>query len=199
MPVGVPKVPFRIPGDEEASWVDLYNRIYRQRLLFLFKELDTETSNHLCGLMVYLSLEDSTKDLHLFVNCPGGWIIPGIALYDVMQTVKADVQTIGLGVAASMGSFILTGGTITKRLALPNVRVMVHQPASVFCRERTAEFVMEIGQISKMRFDIAKTYTQRTGQPLFVIFEDLDRDYFMSAEEAKAHGIVDLVAADKYK
>nr|YP_009770277.1 clp protease proteolytic subunit [Zapoteca portoricensis]QIT00979.1 clp protease proteolytic subunit [Zapoteca portoricensis] len=196
MPVGLPKVAFRIPGDEEASWVDIYNVLYRTRLLFLFKELDNETSNFICGLMVFLSLEDRTKDLFLFLSCPGGWLVPGLALYELMQALPPDVQTMGLGVAASMGSFILTGGTITRRLAFPALRVLIHQPASVFFRDNSLDFSTELGDIAQARFDIAKTYTQRTGQPFEVVYIDLIRDRFMSADEAQAHGIVDSIAID---
>ncbi|KAJ0078009.1 hypothetical protein Patl1_36733 [Pistacia atlantica] len=103
MPIGVPKVPFRSPGEEDASWVDVY-----------------EISNQLIGLMVYLSIENDTEDLYLFINSPGGWVIPGIAIYDTMQFVRPDVHTICMGLAASMGSFILVGGEITKRLAFPH-------------------------------------------------------------------------------
>nr|UVY96443.1 clpP-like protease [Rehderodendron indochinense] len=119
MPIGVPKVPFRGPGEEDASWVDV-NRLYRERLLFLGQEVDSEISNQLIGLMVYLSIEDDTKDLYLFINSPGGWVIPGVAIYDTMQFVQPDVHTICMGLAASMGSFILVGGEITKRLAFPH-------------------------------------------------------------------------------
>lgn len=97
----------------------LINRLHRERFIFLGQELDTETSNQLVGLIVYLSIEDATRDLYLFINCPGGWILPGITLYDTMQWVKPEIHTIGMGLAASMGSFILVGGEITKRVALP--------------------------------------------------------------------------------
>ena len=120
MPIGVPKVPYRIPGDEEATWVDLYNVMYRERTLFLGQEIRCEVTNHITGLMVYLSIEDDTRDLYLFINSPGGWVIPGIAIYDTMQFVPPDVHTICMGLAASMGSFILVGGEITKRLAFPH-------------------------------------------------------------------------------
>nr|YP_010329257.1 clp protease proteolytic subunit [Zygophyllum kansuense]UJH21891.1 clp protease proteolytic subunit [Zygophyllum kansuense] len=123
MPVGVPKVPYRLPGEEDASWVDLINRLYRERLLFLGQKVGSEISNHIMGLMVYLSIEDSDKDLYLFINSPGGYIISGVGIYDIMQVVQPDVQTICMGVAASMGSFILVGGEITKRLAFPHARI----------------------------------------------------------------------------
>nr|YP_009486487.1 clp protease proteolytic subunit [Bauhinia brachycarpa]YP_010286638.1 clp protease proteolytic subunit [Bauhinia purpurea]QKV48517.1 clp protease proteolytic subunit [Bauhinia blakeana]QRN71829.1 clp protease proteolytic subunit [Bauhinia variegata var. variegata]AWB12710.1 clp protease proteolytic subunit [Bauhinia brachycarpa]UKT60560.1 clp protease proteolytic subunit [Bauhinia purpurea]USG48261.1 clp protease proteolytic subunit [Bauhinia purpurea] len=196
MPVGVPKVPFRSPGEEDASWVDLYNRLYRERLLFLGQAVESEISNQIVGLMVYLSIEDNTKDLYLFLNSPGGWVIPGIAIFDTMQFVQPDVHTVCMGLAASMGSFILVGGEITKRLAFPHARVMIHQPASSFYDTQAGEFILEAGELLKLRENITKVYAQRTGKPLWVISEDLERDVFMSASEAQAHGIVDLVGVE---
>nr|QWK48149.1 clp protease proteolytic subunit [Trema orientale] len=195
MPIGVPKVPFRSPGDEDASWVDV-NRLYRERLLFLGQEVDSEISNQLIGLMIYLSIEDDTKDLYLFINSPGGWVIPGLAIYDTMQFVQPDVQTICMGLAASMGSFILVGGEITKRLAFPHARVMIHQPASSFYEAPTGEFILEAEELLKLRETITRVYGKRTGKSLWVVSEDMERDVFMSATEAQAHGLVDLVAVE---
>lgn len=120
MPVGVPKVPYLIPGDEDASWIDLYNRLYQERLLFLGQEINSEISNQISGLMVYLSLEDKTRDLYLFINSPGGEVISGMGIFDIMHVVQAEVQTVCVGVAASMASILLLGGEITKRLAFPH-------------------------------------------------------------------------------
>nr|YP_009471961.1 ATP-dependent Clp protease proteolytic subunit [Entandrophragma cylindricum]QWY87628.1 ATP-dependent Clp protease proteolytic subunit [Entandrophragma angolense]QWY87713.1 ATP-dependent Clp protease proteolytic subunit [Entandrophragma candollei]QWY87883.1 ATP-dependent Clp protease proteolytic subunit [Entandrophragma utile]UXG56697.1 clp protease proteolytic subunit [Toona sinensis]WGV33866.1 ATP-dependent Clp protease proteolytic subunit 1 [Cedrela odorata] len=194
MPIGVPKVPFRSPGEKNASWVDVYNRLYRERLLFLGQMVDSEISNQLIGLMVYLSIENETKDLYLFINSPGGWVIPGIAIYDTMQFVRPDVQTICMGLAASMGSFLLVGGEITKRLAFPHARVMIHQPIGGFSEGQTGEVILEAEELLKLREILTKVYVQRTGKPLWVVSEDMERDVFMSATEAQAHGIVDLVA-----
>nr|YP_009372085.1 ATP-dependent Clp protease proteolytic subunit [Llerasia caucana]YP_009373686.1 ATP-dependent Clp protease proteolytic subunit [Oritrophium peruvianum]UDN39464.1 ATP-dependent Clp protease proteolytic subunit [Olearia alpicola]UDN39549.1 ATP-dependent Clp protease proteolytic subunit [Olearia arborescens]UDN39634.1 ATP-dependent Clp protease proteolytic subunit [Olearia bullata]UDN39719.1 ATP-dependent Clp protease proteolytic subunit [Olearia cheesemanii]UDN39804.1 ATP-dependent Clp prote len=196
MPIGVPKVPFRSPGEEDATWVDIYNRLYRERLLFLGQEVDSEISNQLIGLMIYLSMENDTQDLYLFINSPGGWVIPGVALYDTMQFVQPDVQTICMGSAASMGSFILVGGEITKRLAFPHARVMIHQPAGSFSEVATGEFILEVGELLKLRETLTRVYVQRTGKPLWVVSEDMERDIFMSATEAQAYGIVDLVAVE---
>nr|YP_010558609.1 clp protease proteolytic subunit [Euphorbia biselegans]UED19966.1 clp protease proteolytic subunit [Euphorbia biselegans] len=194
MPIGVPKVPFRHPGEDDSLWIDLYNRLYRERLLFLGQGVDSEISNQLIGLMVYLSIESETKDLYLFINSPGGWVIPGVAIYDTMQFVRPDVQTICMGLAASMGSFILVGGKITKRLAFPHARVMIHQPIAGFYQAQIAEFVLEAEELLKLREIITRIYAQRTGKPLWVVSEDMERDVFMSATEAQAHGIVDLIA-----
>nr|WIL97071.1 ATP dependent clp protease proteolytic subunit [Cordia dichotoma] len=199
MPIGVPKVPFHIPGDEDASWVDLYNRLYRQRLLFLCQEVDSEIANQLVGMMVYLNIEDSTKDQYLFINSPGGWIMPGLAIYDIMQSVGPDVITVCIGVAASMGSFVLTGGAPTRRIAFPHARVMVHQPAGALFEGQTIDFVDEAQEILKLRDNLASIYVQRTGQPLWVITQDMERDRFMSATETKEYGIVDIILAEEYE
>nr|YP_010384516.1 clp protease proteolytic subunit [Laportea bulbifera]YP_010419486.1 clp protease proteolytic subunit [Laportea canadensis]UGW52701.1 clp protease proteolytic subunit [Laportea bulbifera]USG53103.1 clp protease proteolytic subunit [Laportea canadensis] len=196
MPIGVPKVPFRNPGEEDASWVDVLNRLYRERFLFLGQEVDTEISNQLIGLMVYLSIEDNTKDLYLFINSPGGWVIPGLGIYDTMQFVQPAVQTICIGLAASMGSFILVGGEITKRLAFPHARVMIHQPSSSFYMASTGDFILEAEELLTLRETLTKVYAQRTGNSLWVVSEDMERDVFMSATEAQAHGLVDLVAVE---
>nr|YP_011002705.1 clp protease proteolytic subunit [Hoya verticillata]WNS64402.1 clp protease proteolytic subunit [Hoya verticillata] len=195
MPVGVPKVPFRCAEEEDESWVDL-NRLYRERFLFLGQVVDSEISNQLVGLMVYLNIEDNTKDQYLFINSPGGWIIPGIGIYDAMQFVQADVHTVGMGLAASMGSFILLGGAITKRLAFPHARVMMHQPACLFYDANIRETVMETEEVLVLRETLTMVYAQRTGKPLWVVSKDMERDTFMSATEAQAYGIVDLVGVE---
>nr|YP_010831350.1 clp protease proteolytic subunit [Caragana tragacanthoides]WFG49570.1 clp protease proteolytic subunit [Caragana tragacanthoides]WSP03200.1 clp protease proteolytic subunit [Caragana tragacanthoides] len=194
MPIGVPKVPFLLPGDDDASWIDLYNRLFQERLLFLGQEVNSEISNQLVGLMVYLSLEDKNKDLYLFINSPGGEVISGMAIFDTMQFVEAEVQTVCVGLAASMGSLLLVGGEITKRLAFPHAWVMIHQPASSFYEGQTVECMLEANELLKMRETMTKIYAQRTGKPSWQISKDMERDFYMSAEEAQAHGIVDMVA-----
>ncbi|XP_051145783.1 ATP-dependent Clp protease proteolytic subunit [Andrographis paniculata] len=194
MPIGVPKVPFRIPGDDDASWVDVYNRLYQERFLFLGQEVDSEISNQLIGLMVYFSLENAAKDFYLFINSPGGWVIDGLAIYDTMQFVRPEVHTICMGLAASMGSLLLVGGAITKRFAFPHAWVMIHQPASSFYEAQTGEFILEAEELLKLRETITRVYVQRTGKPLWVVSEDMERDVFMSATEAQAYGIIDFVA-----
>nr|YP_009123657.1 clp protease proteolytic subunit [Iochroma stenanthum]YP_009243241.1 clp protease proteolytic subunit [Eriolarynx australis]YP_009250890.1 clp protease proteolytic subunit [Iochroma umbellatum]YP_009252700.1 clp protease proteolytic subunit [Iochroma salpoanum]YP_009252873.1 ClpP [Eriolarynx fasciculata]YP_009253097.1 clp protease proteolytic subunit [Iochroma ellipticum]YP_009253182.1 clp protease proteolytic subunit [Iochroma cyaneum]YP_009253413.1 clp protease proteolytic subunit [Acni len=193
MPIGVPKVPFRFSGEDDGLWIDI-NRLYRERLLFLSQGITSELSNQLIGLLVFLSMEDDAKEMHLFINSPGGWVIPGIALYDTMQIVLPEIHTVCVGLAASMASFILVGGEITKRIAFPHARVMMHQPASGFYMAQVGEFVLEAEELLKLRETLTRVYAQRTGNPLWVVSEDLERDIFMSATEAQAYGIVDLVA-----
>nr|YP_009642714.1 clp protease proteolytic subunit [Medicago biflora]QCO74197.1 clp protease proteolytic subunit [Medicago biflora] len=194
MPIGVPKVPFILPGDDEASWIDLYNRLFQERLLFLGQEVNSEISNQLVGLMVYLSLEDKNKDLYMFINSPGGEVISGMAIFDTMQFVEAEVQTVCVGLAASMGSLLLVGGEITKRLAFPHARVMIHQPATSLYEGQAGDCMLEANELLKMRKTMTNIYAQRTGKPSWQIHKDMERDLYMSAEEAQAHGIIDTVA-----
>ncbi|GLU24560.1 hypothetical protein SLE2022_404810 [Rubroshorea leprosula] len=174
----------------------LINRLYRQRLLFLGEEIDSEISNNIIGIMVFLALEDPTKDQYFFLNCPGGGVIPGISIYDTIQFVTPDVHTIDVGLAASMGSFLLVGGTITKRMAYPHARVMLHQPSTSFIPDsnQTKEFFIEMNELAKFRDAIVEVYVQRTGKPAWVISQDLERDIYMSATEAQEYGIIDLIA-----
>nr|YP_010565841.1 clp protease proteolytic subunit [Medicago turbinata]UZC30393.1 clp protease proteolytic subunit [Medicago turbinata] len=194
MPIGVPKVPFQGPEDDEASWVDLYNRLFQERLLFLGQEVNTEISNQLVGLMVYLSLQDKNRDLYLLINSPGGEVISGMAIFDIMQIVEPEVHTVCVGLAASMGSLLLAGGEFTKRIAFPHARVMIHQPATSSYEGQAGECMLEADELRKMRKTMANIYAQRTGKASSQIYRDMERDLFLSAEEAQDHGIVDTVA-----
>nr|QSQ71626.1 ATP-dependent Clp protease proteolytic subunit [Syringa reticulata subsp. amurensis] len=196
MPVGVPKVAFLVYGDEDASWVDIYNRLYRQRLLFLCQEVKSEIANQIIGLMVYLSIEDSTRDQFLFINSPGGGLIPGVGVYDALGFVPADVHTLGLGVVASMGCFILLGGTVTKRLAYPHARVMMHQPASTFFESPLDDLLLDSYELNFLRDAVAMAYVERSGKPRWVVEKDLERDVFMTPTEALAYGIIDFIGVD---
>lgn len=195
MPIGVPKVPFRLPGEPSAQWVDLYNRLYRDRVLFLCQELNDELANQLIGIMVFLSAEDKSKELYIYINSPGGSVTCGIAVYDGMNYAKADVTTICVGTAASMASFVLAGGEKGKRIALPHSRIMIHQPEGGN-QGQASEVLSESEEVIRIRREVAKIYAQRTKQSLSKISRDMDRDQFMSAREAKEYGIVDQVAVD---
>ena len=193
MPIGVPKVAFRFPGEEYAQWVDLYNRLYRERVLFLCQDLDDELSNQLIGIMLYLNAEEESKGLFIYINSPGGSVTCGIALYDTMNYVKADVTTICVGTASSMASFILAGGDQGKRIALPHSRIMIHQPEGGSQGQASA-VVFEATEIIRLRRQVGIIYAERTGQSLNRIYNDMSRDQFMSAREAKEYGLVDQVA-----
>nr|YP_010574373.1 ATP-dependent Clp protease proteolytic subunit 1 [Halophila ovalis]UZH94384.1 ATP-dependent Clp protease proteolytic subunit 1 [Halophila ovalis] len=200
MPVGLPKVPFRIPGDEDASWVDLYNRLYRKRILFLGDEIDEELGNTIVGIITYLSIEDENPDIFLFINSPGGEVLPGLAIYDSVSNSPPDVNTICMGTAASMACLILTGGAITKRIAFANGRVLMHQPyIDIPLLEEIMPPSFYVNEILEIRDRIILSYAQRTKQPEVVICLDIQRDVLMSAEEAKRYGIIDSISLDEIK
>jgi ATP-dependent Clp protease protease subunit len=195
MPIGVPKVPFRLPGEPSAQWVDLYNRLYRERVLFLCQELDDELANQLIGIMLYLNAEEQNKGLYIYINSPGGSVTCGIAVYDAMNYIKSEVTTICVGTAASMASFILAGGDRGKRIALPHSRIMIHQPEGG-SQGQASEVLSESEEVMRIRRQVGRIYSERTGQPLSRISRDMDRDQFLSAREAKDYGLVDQVAVD---
>nr|CUR07098.1 clpP1 [Acacia stereophylla var. stereophylla] len=198
MPIGVPRVPYQALLDGDSYWVDIYNRLYRQRILFLGQIVDSTIANQIVGLLIYLNIEDSNKDIDFFINCPGGSIIAGLAVYDVMQIVEPDIQTVCVGLAASMGSLILLGGETNKRIAFPHARVMIHQPmADLGTKTKAGDSVLEMHEIIMMYHSIVTTYVRRTGKPSWIVYKDISRDIFMSAEEAQAHGIVDHVGIQK--
>nr|AYC63864.1 Clp protease proteolytic subunit [Dichotomosiphon tuberosus] len=190
MPIGIPKVPFRFPGESSTQWVDIYNRLYRERILFLCQDLDDELSNQLISIMLYLNSEEQLKDFYIYINSYGGSVTSGIAVYDIMNYIKSDIITICVGTAASMASFILAGGTHGKRIAFRHARIMIHQPEGGSQGQAT-EILSETSQVIYVRRQVGKIYSQRTGQPLNIISRDMDRDQFMSADEAKIYGLVD--------
>nr|QYB22430.1 clp protease proteolytic subunit [Saxegothaea conspicua]BBF91280.1 ATP-dependent Clp protease proteolytic subunit [Saxegothaea conspicua] len=194
MPLGVPKVPHQFFEGEEAAWLDLYNKLYEERLLFLAKPLDDETGNQLISMMTYLTIDDRTKDQFLFIHCTGGSIIPGIALYDTMQYITPEVHTTVIGVAASMGSLILTGGHSGTRIAFPSATVMLHQPASTYTDGMSRVCIENDDDVTMIKEQIVDIYVERTKQKdKFIIWNELDRDRFMSAEQTLQYGIVDLI------
>ena len=196
MPIGVPKVAYRLPGEAVPQWVDLYNRLYRERVLFLGSGLDDELANQLNGIMLYLSAEDSNKRLFLYINSPGGSVTAGLSVFDIMNYVDASVTTIGIGFAASMASFILAGGERGSRIALPHCRIMVHQPQGGM-EGQASEIVLEKDEIIRLRKLIGRLYVDLTGQSASTVARDLDRDKYLSAREAREYGLVDLVASNE--
>mmetsp|Transcript_35427 Transcript_35427/g.63831 ORF Transcript_35427/g.63831 Transcript_35427/m.63831 type:complete len:259 (+) Transcript_35427:83-859(+) len=192
MPIGVPKVAYRVPGGQGAEWVDIYNRLYRERIVFLGSEIDDELANQIIGVMLYLDEEDSTKPIYLYINSPGGSVLSGLAIFDAMQLIKSEVITINLGLAASMASFILSAGSKGKRLALPSSRIMIHQPMGG-ARGQAQDIKVEAAQIMRIRDNLVKMYSMFSGQTTDQITKDLDRDNFMSAQEALEYGLIDRV------
>lgn len=196
MPIGVPKVPYRMPGEPYSQWIDIYNRLYRERIIFLGRDIDDEIANQIVAVMLYLDSEDPGKDIVLYINSPGGSVTSGMAIFDTMQHIKSDVVTICVGLAASMGSFLLAAGTPGKRLALPHSRIMIHQPSGG-TRGQASDIEIEAKEIIRIRQQLNQIYAQRTGQPLEKIEKDMDRDFFMSAEEAKEYGLIDRVIEER--
>lgn len=196
MPIGVPKVPYRMPGDSYTQWIDIYNRLYRERIIFLGRDIDDEIANQIIAVMLYLDSEDSGKDIYLYINSPGGMVTSGMAIYDTMQHIKSDVVTICVGLAASMGSFLLAAGTKGKRLALPHSRIMIHQPSGG-TRGQATDIEIEAREILRIRRQLNDIYVKNTSQTLQKIEKDMDRDFFMSAEEAKEYGLIDRVIEER--
>ena len=128
MPIGIPKVPYQMPGQTYSDWISIYDRLYRERIIFLGRGVNDGIANQIIAIMLYLDSEDSSKPIYLYINSPGGSVTAGLAIYDTMRHIKSPVVTICVGLAASMGAFLLSGGTKGKRLALPHSRIMIHQP-----------------------------------------------------------------------
>jgi ATP-dependent Clp protease protease subunit len=192
MPIGVPKVPYRMPGSSYTDWISIYDRLYRERIIFIGREIDDELANQVVAVMLYLDSEDSGKDIRLYINSPGGSVTAGMAIFDTMQYIKSEVTTICVGLAASMGSFLLMAGTKGKRFALPHSRIMIHQPMGG-TRGQASDIAIEAKEILRIKKMLNQEYAKRTGLPLEKIERDMERDYFMSAEEAKEYGLIDRV------
>ncbi len=192
MPIGVPQVPYRMPGGQNTQWIDIYNRLYRERIIFLGRDVDDEIANQIIAVMLYLDSEDPGKDIYLYINSPGGMVTSGMAIFDTMQHIKSDVVTICVGLAASMGSFLLMAGAKGKRTALPHSRIMIHQPSGG-TRGQATDIQIEATEILRIRHQLNGIYAERTGQALSKIEKDMDRDFFLSAAEAKEYGLIDRV------
>lgn len=171
---------------------DIYSRLLKDRIIFLGEEVTDVSANLVVAQMLFLEAEDPGKDIHFYINSPGGSVSAGFAIYDTMQYIKCDVSTICIGMAASMGSFLLTGGTKGKRLALPNSEIMIHQPLGG-AQGQATEIQIAADHILKTRQKLNQILAENTGQPLEVINADTERDNFMTAEEAKAYGLIDEV------
>ncbi|MFA5933872.1 MAG: ATP-dependent Clp endopeptidase proteolytic subunit ClpP [Candidatus Paceibacterota bacterium] len=171
---------------------DIYSRLLNERIIFLGGVIDDHTANLVIAQLLHLEHEDAKKDIHLYINSPGGAVTAGMAIYDTMQYIKPDVSTICVGMAASMGAFLLSGGAKGKRFTLPNSEIMIHQPHGGTEGQAT-DIEIAAKRIVKMKDQINKILSKNTGQPLSKIQNDVDRDYFMSAEEAKKYGLIDEI------
>lgn len=196
MPIGVPKVPYRLPGSAYEQWISIYTRLSQERILFLGQEVTDGIANSLVASMLYLDSDDPTKPIYLYINSPGGSVTAGMAIYDTMQYIKCDVVTICVGLAASMGSFLLAAGTKGKRLALPHSRIMIHQPSGG-ARGQATDIEIEAKEILRIRHQLNGIYAKNTGNPIEKIEKDMDRDFFLSAQEAKEYGLIDSVIEER--
>ena len=177
---------------------DIYSRLLKDRVVFLGSEINDQVANLVIAQLLFLEAEDPDKDIRLYINSPGGSISAGMAIYDTMQYISCDVATTCVGMAASMGAYLLTAGEIGKRSALPNSEIMIHQPLGG-TQGQAADIEIHARRIIKMRDDLNRILAERTGQPLERINLDTDRDHFMSAQEAKEYGLVDEVILPKAK
>ena len=173
---------------------DIYSRLLKDRVIFLSGEVEDNMANLIVAQLLFLESEDPDKDINLYINSPGGSVTAGMAIYDTMQYVKCDVSTICIGMAASMGAFLLSGGTKGKRYALPNAEIMIHQPSGGAQGQET-EIRIVAEQILKTRNKLNEILAANTGKDLEVIARDTERDNYMTAEEAKAYGLIDAVIA----
>lgn len=178
-------------GRTERAY-DIYSRLLKDRIIFIGTPIDDNVANIVIAQLLFLQTEDPDKDIHVYINSPGGIVSSGLAIYDTMQYVKPDIATYCLGQAASMGALLLAAGTPGKRFALPHSRIMIHQPMGGFHGQAT-DVEIHAKEILKMKETLNKIMSEHTGQPIEKIQVDTDRDFFMSAEEAKAYGIVDDV------
>ena len=192
MPIGVPKVPYHLSGESQPQWVDIYNQLSRERVLFLTQDLEDEMTNQLVGLLLYLSSEDEKRDIFLYINSPGGSVACGLALVDTIQYAKTDVNTINVGTAASMASFVVAGGKLGKRLDLPHARFIIHQPEGGSKGQATEVFA-EAEEVIRLRRAIGYLYSEFTGQSLSRVAVDLDRDEFLNVKQAYDYGLIDLI------
>ena len=175
---------------------DIYSRLLKERIIFLGDEIDDQVASVVVAELLFLESEDPGKDIYLYINSPGGSVTAGWAIYDTMQYIKCDVSTICVGMAASMGAFLLAGGAKGKRKALPNAEVMIHQPSGGV-RGQASEIEITAEQILKTKKKLNEYLAKNTGQPIEVIEKDTDRDHWLSADEALKYGIIDSVIENR--
>ncbi len=171
---------------------DIYSRLLKERIIFLGEEVNEATASSIVAQLLFLESEDPGKDINFYINSPGGIVSCGLAIYDTMHYIKCDVSTICIGMAASMGAFLLAGGTKGKRMALPNAEIMIHQPSGG-AKGQATEIQIVAENILKTKKKLNQILADNTGKPLDVVAQDTERDYYMSAEEAKEYGLIDTI------
>jgi len=186
----VPTVIEKTHNGERAF--DIYSRLLNERVIFLGEDVNEHTANLVVAQLLHLAYEDPNKDIKLYINSPGGSVYDGLAIYDTIQYIKPDVQTIGIGLQASMGAFLLSSGTKGKRVALPNSRIMIHQPSSG-TQGKVTDQEITLRESIYLKQRLNEILSKNTGQDISKIEKDADRDYWMSAKEAKKYGLIDEV------
>lgn len=171
---------------------DIYSRLLKDRIIFLGEEVNETTASLVVAQLLFLESEDPGKDIHLYINSPGGMVTAGLAIYDTMQYIKCDVSTICIGMAASMGAFLLAGGAKGKRLALPNAEIMIHQPSGG-AKGQATEIQIAAENILKTKARLNRILSENTGKPIEVVAADTERDNYMTAQEAMEYGLIDAV------
>lgn len=171
---------------------DIYSRLLKDRIIFLGEEVNDVTASLVVAQLLFLAAEDPDKDINLYINSPGGSVTAGMAIYDTMQYIKPDVSTICIGMAASMGAFLLAGGAKGKRYALPNAEIMIHQPLGG-ARGQATDIQIQAEQILKIKAKMNKMLSENTGKPLEIVAADTERDNYMTADEAREYGLIDEV------
>ena len=171
---------------------DIYSRLLKERVVFMVGGVNDQTANLVVAQLLFLESENPDKDIHLYINSPGGSVSAGMAIFDTMNFIKPDVSTLCIGMAASMGAFLLAAGAKGKRFALPNSRVMIHQPLGG-AQGQATDIQIQAREILRLKADLNRILAERTGQPIEKIEADTDRDYFMSSEEAQTYGLIDQV------
>jgi ATP-dependent Clp protease protease subunit len=186
----IPMVVEQSPRGERSF--DIYSRLLNERIVFIGTPVDDQLANLVVAQLLHLESEDSEKDLSIYINSPGGSVYSGLAIYDTMQFIKPDVQTICFGVAMSMGSLLLAGGAPGKRMSLPNSRILIHQPSGGF-QGQASDIEIHAREALELREHIDEIYARHTGQPLARVHDDMDRDRFFTAEQARDYGLIDRV------
>lgn len=175
---------------------DIYSRLLKERIIFLGDEVNDQTAGLVVAQMLFLEAEDPEKDIHFYINSPGGSVTAGMAIYDTMNYIKCDVSTICIGMAASMGAFLLAGGAKGKRLALPNAEIMIHQPSGG-ARGQATEIEITARQILKTKEKLNRILSENTGKPFETVAQDTERDNWMTADEAKEYGLIDSIVISR--
>lgn len=197
---GVPKVPYKAPGAQNHEFIDIFNRLYRERIIYVGQDLDDEQANQIIAVMLYLENDDAKANVSMYFNCPGGSVSAGLAVYDCMRALRFPVVTINLGLAASMSAFLVGAGTKGKRMALPNARFLLQSPSLPDAvRGQASDVEIEVRNILHQRERIIKGLHEFTGRSIGDLRNDLSRDMYLTAPEARTYGLIDQVLMPQVK